>query len=338
MCGQSPVLMETASARLIVEGQGLYMPHYAGNSSIPEILEVHVEGEGNDSTVEVEVTLNVGDTFEGLAAAFYMDGSQSMDEARLYGSRGFGRLAGLGAKANPVQDAMRVIVPYIAERDATGKCRVVYWATGNSGEQIEHVGELDAETARTAEYSGPRQLGGATYMLPAVRDFVAYINQCIANGEKVQIAYCVVATDGRLHDADDVIRYSQTQLAPAIAEGKFPRTNIVVIGFGRHVDEEQLEELEHEATPEGFPGREIFHAETTDTIGQLPELVAHLITEEAVAFTGGATVVVEATGQVIKTYEGDVPAVLKLEVPVGVRRLVIRAGGQEMPFDIPEEH
>lgn len=299
-------------------------------SNAPEVLEIHCE-EDEQGGAELRVTFAVEINPEGLAAAFYMDGSASMDNSGNYGTRGV--FARLGRQGNPVQDAMRVIVPYVAGLDADGSCRVAYWATG-SGQEVEVVGDLSADTGARADFPGPRQFGNGTYLLPAVRDFVGYVRDLIKNGENVQRAFAIVVTDGQLHDLHEVIRYTQEQFAPAVADGKFPQVNITLVGVGREVDERQLEMLEHSAR---LPGQEeIFHAAMASQISQLPELVSHLVDAAKPAFFGGATVVDEG-GNILATYEDMVPAVLDIRTERPVRQITIRTAQGEFKFDVPED-
>lgn len=216
---------------------------------VPELADLHGRQVGDH--FEVMITFTVDAAVENLALAMYMDGSDSMRSAGNYGRSG-GILARLGRQRNPVQEVMRSIVPHLAALDATRTCRVAYWATGSRGHEIEVIGEMNAEQSETAEFPGPRQFGGGTYLLPAIRDFVAYIQQLTQAGEMINVAFGVIVTDGQFHDQEDVIHYTRTALVPAIQQGKFPKTALTLVGVGKQADPEQLEELEHESAPEGY--------------------------------------------------------------------------------------
>jgi hypothetical protein len=58
-----------------------------------------------------------------------------------------------------------------------------------------------------------------------------------------------------------------------------------LVGIGPRADEEQLEELLHEATPEEHPYREIFCYALAETLDQLPILVNHLLDENTPAIS-----------------------------------------------------
>jgi hypothetical protein len=298
----------------------------------PIFIDIHGEQEGN--ALKLEVTLAVEAAIEHLVGAFYMDGSASMRSAGNYGRTG--GLLTLGKQRNLVEEAMRVAVPYVVQKDATARCRVAYWAAGTAGQDVEAIGEMSAQQAATAVFPGPRVFGNGTYLLPAIRDFVAYVQKIAREGEPVDAALAVVVTDGKFHDQDQVLAYTSGQLAPAITQEKFPRTVFTLVGLGPEIDEEQLEELMHKATPDDYPHREIFCYALADTLDQLPTLVSHLLDENTPAFYGGATITSE--GRTVATYEDMVPAVLTFKVPVQARSFTLTASGQShtQAFDVVE--
>lgn len=299
-----------------------------------EPLFIDIHGEQVGSELEIEVTLAIEAAIERMVGAFYMDGSDSMRGAGNFGRSG--GLFGLGKQRNLVEDAMRVAVPYVVNKDANGRCRVCYWAVGADGRSVEELGEMTAEQAQTATFPGPKVFGGGTYLLPAIRDFVAYIQGIIQSGETVGAALAVVVTDGQFHDQGDVMAYVQRNLAPAITEKKFPRTVFTLVGIGSQADEEQLEELMHKATPEDYPYREIFCYALAETLDQLPTLVSHLLDENTPAFYGGATIT--SRGQTVMVYEDMVPAVLTFKAPLNAREFTLNADGKSFrqTFDVVE--
>jgi len=290
---------------------------------LPIFAEIHATERG--STLGIEATFAIDPTIEKLAAAFYMDGSDSMRQAGNYGrgSTFFG--FSIGKQRNPVQEAMHIMVPYMAQKDADGLCHVAYWATGPKGQDIETLGDLNAEQASSYAFRGPQQFGGGTYLLPAVRDFVAYINN-ERKKQDIKAALAAFITDGQLHDFDDLVAYTK-QLAQAIIDGKFPRANLVIVGVGSEIDEDQLELLE-EATPEGYTGRDIWcHAEA-ESVDDLPELVAHLLDANIPAFWGGA-VIKNEQGKIVQAWEDMVPAVIEFELPANARSFTLQVGSEK---------
>lgn len=287
---------------------------------LPIFGELHAEK--RTDTLGIELTFAIDPTIEKLAAAFYMDGSDSMRQAGNYGRGGSFFGFTLGKQRNPVQEAMQIMVPYMAQKDADGVCRAAYWASGQKGQDIEVIGELNAEQAMQQEFRGPSQFGGGTYLLPAVRDFVAYI-QDQRKTKDIKAAIAAIVTDGQLHDFDDLIAYTQ-ELARAIMGGKFPPTNLVLVGVGTEIDEEQLEQLEA-ATPEEYTGRDIWcHAEA-ESVDDLPELVAHLLDANIPAFWGGA-ILKDQNGRTIQAWEDMVPALIEFELPANATSFTLQVG------------
>lgn len=302
---------------------------------LPIFADLHLEDEGGK--LKMEVTFAVDPSIERLAAALYMDGSDSMRQAGNYGRKRSFFSINIGKQRKPVEEAMRVIVPYIAAKDADGVCRVAYWAAGQKGKEIQAIGELSAQQAGEMEFDGPEVFGGGTYLLPAVRDFVAYIQET-RKGADVKAALAVLVTDGQIHDFDEVVGYTQ-QLADAVMSEKFPRANLVLVGVGPDVDHEQMEQLA-EATPDGYTGRDIWCCAEAKSVDDLPELVAHLLDENTPAFWGGA-VLKDERGQVIQSWEDMVPAVIEFELPDGARSFTLQVGQDSFTQSIEgmeEEH
>jgi hypothetical protein len=318
--------------------------HSVSHGEIPEVLEAHYHGEEE----HLRVILNVPPMFEGLAGALYMDGSGSMDQSQSYGTRSqAARSTGLFARFwkqeaegdsvedNLVKQAMQVLVPYIAGLDANGQCRIAYWACGSSGSEVEVIGELDAQTGSTEQYGGPRRFGSYTYVLPAVRDFVAYVKGLVSSGEPVQNALLVLVTDGLLHDEENLIAYCN-DLCEAVDANQFPNAMISIIGVGPQVDLEQLERLHHECGEIEKTEAELVHVAHAEQLDELAEVVSHLISEQQIAFSGGAKLLDE-DGSVLVTYETDVPAVLSCRLPAFSQPKHLRlvaTNGAELAFTV----
>ncbi len=278
------------------------------------------------------VTLLADRGFIGTPFVTWLDGLRWNYIVR---ARSFFSIA-LGKQRNPVQEAMQIIVPYITQKDADGVCRVAYWAAGNSGKEVEVIGELDAETAANYKYHGPKEFGGGTYLLPAVRDFVNYIQELQKTSE-VKAALGIIVTDGQIHDFDAITKYTR-ELASAIMSNKFPPANIVLVGVGESVDHEQMEQL-GEVTPESYTGRDIWCCAEAESVDDLPELVAHLIDANTPAFWGGA-VLKDEKGAILQTWEDMVPAVFEFTVPKKAKSFTLQVGSDvfTQSLDFPEEH
>jgi hypothetical protein len=274
----------------------------------------------------VVATLLHDPTVEGLDVALYMDGSASMENT--YGPRGI--LAKLGPVKNQVEPQMQWMLEYLATKDRDGVLRVAYWATG-SGAELELVGDLDGAKAKQFKFPGPKSYGKATILLPVLRDYVAHIRREAAEKD-ARRGLAVIITDSQLSDPDDVIAYTQ-QVAREITGGRMPRVNFVLVGVGDKVDEEQMERICHDE----YPGvGHLWCHRVADKMEEMAELVAVLVDETMTVAAGGT--IYDEKGNVLKAYEGRLPAVLDFEVPAACKRFTLEVAGQRFDQDLPEDH
>ncbi|MBJ6759703.1 VWA domain-containing protein [Myxococcaceae bacterium JPH2] len=273
-------------------------------------------------------------TVEGLDMAIYMDASGSMKDEYTYTqpSRSFLewlRGAPLKEAANQVEPQVQWMLEYLATKDRNGLLRVAYWATGNSGRDIEVIGELKGTDVKQYKFPGAKKLGGYTYLVPALKDYVRYMKEQANQGAKRGCA--IIVTDGRLHDAEEVERFS-AEVARDIAAGRLPRLNFVLVGVGDGIDEEQLEQIAHQE----FPGvGHLWCHRIAKEITQVAELVAVLVDETMTVAAGGT--IYDDKGKVLKTYEGRLPAVLEFDVPEGAESFTLEVNGQRYTQPLPDE-
>lgn len=290
--------------------------------------DLHVEGG------RVRATLLHDPTVEGLEMAMYLDGSGSMGDEYQYQKQSrdlWEWLFGTPSVTlpNQVEPQAQWMLEYLASKDRNGVLRVAYWATGESGREIEVVGDLKGTDVKQYQFPGPSRLGGQTHLAPAIRDYVGYLKKQMPNGARRGCA--VFVSDGVLHDADEVKRYSR-QLAKEIASGRLPRLNFILVGVGTGVDEEQMEEVCHEE----YPGvGHLWCHRVAEEIGQVAELVAILVDETMTVAAGGT--VYDDRGNVLKVYEARLPAVLEFDIPEGAESFTLEVNGQRYTQPIPEE-
>lgn len=294
--------------------------------------DLHVESQ------LVRATLLHDPTVEHLDVALYLDGSGSMrdeyqNQVERKGGGIFFDLFGWGepptsvVQDNEVEPQARWILEYLASKDRNGELRVAYWACG-TGNQVEQIGTLSAKDAKGLKLSGPKKPGNYTYLLPALLDFETYMASCVRSGAKQGCA--VIITDGEIHDAPKVMEWT-AKIAAAIVAGRFPRINLVLVGVGDGINEEQLEEICHEEYPE--VGHLWCHRVAAE-IKQVAELVAVLVDETMTVAAGG--LIYDDKGNVIKKYEGRLPAVLEFEVPEGCTSFTLEVGGKKYTQPLPD--
>ena len=289
----------------------------------------------------VRATLLHDPTVEGLDIAVYLDGSGSMKEEYenkmvtsgggfLYDLFGWGAPPKAQLKDNLVEPQARWMLQYLATKDRDGMVRVAYWATGKTGRDVEVLGELSGVGVDKVTFGGPQRPGGHTILTPALKDYVKYLREQVARGCRRGCA--VIITDGAIHDADEVHRFSE-EVAKLIATGRLPRINFVLVGVGDAIDEEQLEKISHQE----FPGvGHLWCHRVAAEIKQVAELVAVLV-DETMTVAGGGTIT-DPKGRVLKIYEGRLPAVLEFEVPEGTESFTLEVNGQRFTQPMPEDH
>jgi len=288
----------------------------------------------------VFATLLHDPTVEGLDVGLYLDGSGSMRENYEYKSGAprqsfWAWLIGKPAPAptapptNEVEPQARWMLRYLASKDRNGLLRVAYWATG-AGKEIEVVGELQGAAADGYTFPGPRAQGGATYLAPAISDYVEYLRGQVPHGARRGLA--VFITDGNLHDAENVDTLT-ANIATRIRRGQLPRVSFVLVGVGDGVDEEQLEKIAHAEHP-GVG--HIWCHRVAKEIQNVAELVAGLVDETMTVAAGGT--IYDDRGRVVKAYEGRLPAVLEFEVYEGCKSFTLEVAGQRYTQPLPDEN
>ncbi|MBI5496879.1 MAG: VWA domain-containing protein [Deltaproteobacteria bacterium] len=285
----------------------------------------------------VKATLLHDPTVEGLDMAIYMDGSGSMQEEyenkkKVSGGGIIGWLFGKPRTEevlpNQVEPQVQWMLEYLATKDRNGLLRVAYWACG-SGRDVEVIGELKGVDVKGYKVPGPKRMGNRTVLTPALKDYVGYFKQQVAQGARRGCA--VIVTDGQIHDADEVKAYSK-ELAGQMARGQLPRINFILVGVGDGVDEKQLEDICHEE----YKGvGHLWCHRIAAEIKQVAELVAVLVDETMTVAAGGT--VFDDKGKVVKIYEGRLPAVLEFSVPEGAKSFTLEVGGQRYTQPLPGE-
>src|SRR5262245_20334881 len=290
--------------------------------------DLHLEGG------RVRAVLLHDPTVEGLDMAIYMDGSGSMQEEYNYPTKSRNLFEWLFGNPsitlpNQVEPQVQWMLEYLATKDRNGQLRVAYWACGNTGSEIEVLGDLRGVDVRLYQFPGPRQFGAYTHLKPAMKDFVEYLKAQASKGARRGCA--VFVTDGVLHDAEKVKAYSR-ELAREITYGRLPRMNFILVGVGNEVNEEQMEDICHEE----YPGvGHLWCHRIAEEISQVAELVAVLVDETMTVAAGGT--VYDDRGNVLKIYEARLPAVLEFDIAEGARSFTLEVNGQRYTQPLPEE-
>lgn len=225
---------------------------------------------------------------------------------------------------NMVEPIAREVIPYLAEKiDADGGTSVIYWACGDKGDQIEEMGDLTADQARSASYAGPQNWGEHTHLLPALRYFV----ERFADAEW---GFYVFVTDGRLDDLEAVKNYT-ADLSRRVAAGTAKPIKCVLIGVGEHVDEAQMEQLDDLPDALGLEV-DIWDHKIACTMRDLRDIFAEVVDENAMVAPTGR--VFDDAGNVAKTWNDGVPTMLVFSLPVGSKTFTLEVAGQRIEQSI----
>lgn len=320
--------------------------------------DIHVE------KGKVRVTLLHDPSVEGLDTAIYMDGSASMTDeyARNQGQVQAQPSAAVAAALarppqrslatklwhwltarpappvtedestppesdNVVDPQIKRMLQYLATKDRNARLRVAYWACGGRS-PVEVVGELSAADLEHQVFTGPSEFGG-TFLLPALQDFVKYMQEQAAGG--AQRGCAVIVTDGDIFDADRVKAYSD-KIGQQIAAGRLIPLHFVLVGVGEAVNEARMEEICHAE----YGGLEhMWCHRVAEEMEEIAQLVAVLVDETMSIASSGR--LLDHQGRVLQVYEGRIPAVLEFSVPEGCDRFTLEINGERYEQEIPEE-
>lgn len=192
-------------------------------------IEVHAHPEG----IRVIARIRMKPQVEGAQTGLAIDGSVSMQH--LFGAN----LPPMFRK--PEHNVMQVVAvsmaQMLADFDSDGETTVIYWATGLMGEQIQVLGDMDADALEKFAFTGPKKFGTGTKLAPAMN---YYTSERFAN---VPWSIFVFITDGVIEDLEEV-KTQSLEIARQMAAGERGFTKFVLIGLGEEVDEAQMAELD----------------------------------------------------------------------------------------------
>jgi len=217
---------------------------------------------------------------------------------------------------NIVEPQARNMTEYLTKFDADGGTTVIYWAVGN-GNEIEVVGDLRGEECATFKFTGPKDFGKATHLLPAVRYFVERFVEA-------DWGIYVFITDGRLDDLAAVKKYC-IDLAHKIERGERNKLKLVMVGIGEEIDEAQMEELDDLET-----GTEVdlWDHKIAKDMKNLAEIFAEVVSESVIIVPNDG-VIRDANRNVIKDYrDTGLPALMTFDLPADSDWFTLEVAGQ----------
>lgn len=260
-----------------------------------------------DGSMVVRAYILTERTIEGARAGIAIDGSGTM--MRWFGAQRRGA-------PNIVSPFAQRMCAYLAQHVAAdGQVTALYWATGDDGRTLEEIGILSADQSATFDFSGPRQYGAHTCLLPALRYFVE-------KSAASSWGLYVFVTDGRIDDLEDVKSYT-IHLARSIANGKRPGLKLILIGVGGHIDEPQMEALDDLETGTNV---DLWDHKIADTMLYLAEVFTEVVDENTIIADQGF--VLDDQQHIVRDYrDTGLPAVLEFTLPKGSKAFTVQFGG-----------
>lgn len=256
---------------------------------------------------------------EGKAKSVVQDGKTLLE----YTTQGWQELINLRyvvQTQNVVEPVARDVIPYLADKiDADGGTTLIYWACGAAGDKIEEVGDLTADEAKIANYTGPKDWGLNTHLLPALKYFVERFSDAAWG-------FYVFITDGKLDDLQAVKDYT-ADLSRRIAAGTTNPVKCVLIGVGPDVDEAQMVQLDDLPEAMDLPV-DIWDHKIASDMRDLRDIFAEVVDENAMVAPSGK--IVDDKGNLAANFADGVPTLLRFSLPLDSQTFILEVGGNQI--------
>lgn len=276
--------------------------------------EVNVYPQGNKT--RVTATILMTPAIEGASTGLAIDGSASMQ--KLFGSRAISKLFAASG-TNLVEPVAKTLADFLANFDSQARTKVIYWACGAGGGQVEEKGDFSAANAEKFSFGPPVNFGTGTRLVPALRYFTQ--KQFPSSAWSI----FVFITDGVLDDFDEVKSYT-LQLAREIAAGKRGFLKLVLIGIGEAIDEAQLDALDNLdyqgiCDSEGY-AIDLWDHKLASEMQKIEEIFAEVVTRDVIV-APSAQILDDKRRPVspigVQSYNDGLPAFLEFSVPSGTQ-------------------
>lgn len=221
-------------------------------------------------------------------------------------------------RENVVEPIVRDFCKYLSsELDEKGKTSLIYWACGDGGD-YEVIGDVPEADCESLEVVGPKSKGWGqgTKLTPVLRHFMEHF----ADAPR---AMCVIVTDGRLDDLDDV-KQCTTELAQSIEAEKRGMLKCVLIGVGNEIDEDQMTELDDLDTGTEL---DIWDHKIAVEMRALSEIMVELVDQFV---TDSAATVYDDQGAVAHRFSDGLPANGSFLLPASSKYFELEVGEQRI--------
>lgn len=260
-----------------------------------------------DKTKKVKVYLLAEHIRKGVQTGIAIEGSKWMKEAYGYSS-GLGSLMTKENKPNLLSIVAQKTGSYLARKvDDDGNTTLLYWSTGQKGDEIEIIGELSAYEIEQFNFTGPKVFGEYVKLLPAIRYFVDHF-------AGAQWGMYVFFTQGRIDDLEAVKQYSN-ELAKEIADARRHPLKLVLIGVGQKINDANLKLLDNLNTGTFV---DLWDYRIAAEMKDVMEIFTELGDTNTIVAPNGR--ILDASGQTIMDYSASgMPALLMFSLPADSR-------------------
>lgn len=283
-------------------------------AQLPSTKIVEPFGEVNvwpqpDGTTRVKATILMTPQVEGAQTGLAIDGSLSM-KAMFGGSAAVSALFSQG-NPNVVEMVARPLASYLANFDTDGLTTVIYWACGPGGTEVEEIGDIAGEAAKTKAFPPPKKFGTGTRLLPAMKYFTE------TKFPDAPWSIFVFITDGLIEDLEEVKQHSLV-IGRELHDGKRSFVKLVLIGVGNEVDEGQMVELDD--LDYGGLDVDLWDHKLAGEMQKIEEIFAEIVSADTIL--APTAEVVDGQGNPVtpigrSSYGDGLPALLEFIVPAG---------------------
>lgn len=290
-----------------------------------------------DGSVRVKATVQMKPSVEHARTGLAIDGSNSMSELFGGDTQLSAFFSGL-TKPNLVQPVARKISEYLSQFDSNGQVRVIYYACGPAGSQIQEIGQLDAQSIPKTEFALPKSPGRGTQICPAMRYFCE-------NFADVPWTICLFVTDGLLDDLEQAKALSK-QICEEMKDGRRGFIKFVIIGLGSEFSSpdtpasralSELDDLDED--PEyGVEGQDLWDYKLARDLKTLDEIFAEVVSDQVILCSGAS--VVDSLGKAViaedgSSYSDALPALLRFTMSAGATAFTLHLpNGMSVTQDI----
>lgn len=222
--------------------------------------------------------------------------------------------------ANIMDPEIKKFVSHLADNlDQEGSCELVYWAMGETGGEIEKVGEFTSAKCNNTLFEGPHtsKFGQGTRLLPALEYFEKKFRQA-------RRTFIIFQTDGFIDDLDRVIDFTK-KLAKSIEANKRNMLKAVIIGVGASIDESQMVQLDDLDTGTSV---DIWDHKIASEMKDIQEIFAELVSENTIVATFAT--LSDSQGNVLHQFNDGLPARFEFEMGKTNDYFVLEVDGQKI--------